>query len=491
MVKQIQTDVVIIGGGVIGTLAARELSRYKLDVWLVEKDAEVGWGATKANSGIVHAGFHDKPGSEKAKYCVEGNALYPELCDELDVSFEQNGILMVARSPEEIPVLEQYRAQGQKNGVPGLRIVYQDELRELEPNLSASTTAALLAPTGGTVAPFELAAAAMENAVDNGVQLLAESPVEAIQREDDGFIVMTPNGNLKTRFIVNAAGLHSDTIARLFNDTSFTITPRKGEEYLFDKSIRVVNHTIFPVPNAVSKGILVIPTSEGNVMIGPTGDNVDARDDMTTTQDGFKRIFDSVHELVPSLSPSGIITQFAGVRAASDRGDFVIDYSPVSKQIVHLAGIESPGLTAAPAIALQCAALLKEAGLDLVPDPTFCGRRRPVVRFHRLPRTEQAALIEHNPSFGKIVCRCETVTEAEIVDAIQRGARTIDGVKFRVRAGAGRCQGGFCQPLVMQILSRELGIPLTAVTKRGGGSEQVLYQAKELVGRQTRENIIS
>lgn len=491
MVKQISADVVIIGGGVIGTLTARELSRYSLDVWLVEKEAEVGWGATKANSGIVHAGFHDKPGSAKAKYCVAGNALYPELCRDLDVSFEQNGILMVARSPEEEAVLETYKEQGEANGVPGLRIIGQDELRQMEPNLSPSITAGLLAPSGGTVAPFELAAAAMENAVKNGAQLLTESPVEAVHQENDRFVVTTPSAQLKARFIVNAAGLHSDTIARLFGDTSFAITPRKGEEYLFDKSIRVVSHTIFPVPNAISKGILVIPTSEGNVMIGPTGDNIDEREDITTTQHGFSRIFESAQELVPSLSPSGIITQFAGIRAACDRGDFVIGYSPVSQQVIHLAGVESPGLTAAPAIAQDCVRLLAQAGLDLLPNSSYCPQRRPVVRFHRLSRTEQAELVTDNPAYGRIICRCETVTEAEIVDAIRRGARTIDGVKFRVRAGAGRCQGGFCQPLVMQILARELGIPLTAVTKRGRGSEQVRYTSKELVGRQTHENIVS
>lgn len=478
--QEFTTDVVIIGGGVIGTAVARELSKYQVDFILVEKEAEVGWGTTKANSGIVHAGFHDKPGSQKAKYCVEGNRLYPELCEELDVSFRQNGVMMVAQNEDELPILQDFLERGKANRVPGVEIITGDEARKLEPNLSEDVIAALVAPTGGIVVPFELAAALMENALQNGGKLLTDNPVENIKIDGPNKIIQTSKATITAKYVINAAGLYGDKIANMVGDDYFSIHPRKGEEYLLDKQCGdLVNHTIFPTPTKNSKGILVIPTSEGNLMIGPTGDDIEDKEDITTTQDGFSRILSGVKHLVPKVSPGKIIAQFAGVRAACNRGDFIVEPSPNVAGFIHLAGLESPGLTAAPAIAKATIGFLKEAGLATSDKPNFQGKRRPLVRFHALSRTEQDELVQENPSYGRVICRCETVTEGEIVDAIKRGARTIDGVKFRVRAGMGRCQGGFCQPLVMQILSRELGIPLTEVTKRGGHSRQVLYRAKE------------
>ncbi|HHW72229.1 MAG TPA: NAD(P)/FAD-dependent oxidoreductase [Firmicutes bacterium] len=479
-----RVQVAIVGGGIVGTLTARELARYELDVLLLEKEAEVGWGTTKANSGIVHAGIHEEPGTLKAKYCFPGNQMYPKLCEELDVSFRQNGILVVALSEEEMDTVRMYYQRGLKRGVP-VRLLTREEVLAQEPNLNPEVVGAVFAPEGGAVMPFELAAAAMENAVANGVQLMVDSPVINAWAEGEQKYLETPTHVIEADVVINAAGLFADDIARMFGDDSFSILPRKGEEYLFDAQLEgMVHSTLFPVPRSkTSKGILVIPTADGNLMIGPTSDDMPVKDDIGTTAEAFERIFSESRRMVPGLDPRKIITQFAGVRAASDRGDFVIEFSPKVPGLLHLAGIESPGLTAAPAIAADVPKMLQEYGLNLVPKSGFEPRREKVVRFRLLSREEQDELIRQNPAYGRMVCRCETVTEAEIVDAIKRGARTLDGVKFRTRAGAGRCQSGFCQPVIMSILSRELGIPMEQVSKRGAGTEQVNFKAKELLGK--------
>jgi len=479
--KTLTVDVAIVGGGIIGTAVARELSKYQVNVLVVEKEAEVGWGTTKANSGIVHAGFHEEPGTLKAKYCFPGNQMYPKLCEELDVCFKQNGILMVARTDEEWEIVQKYYQRGKDRGVP-VELLNPEQALALEPALNPEIKGALHAPNGGAVMPFELAAALMENALQNGAQLLTDAPVVAAGLEGDKKILETEGYRIEAKVVINAAGLFADDLARMFGDDYFSIKPRKGEEYLFDLDTKdLVTRTIFPVPTKVSKGILVIPTAEGNLMIGPTGDNIDDKEDLKTTRYGFSRILEGARSLVPGINPRKIIAQFAGVRAASDRGDFIVELSPNIPGLIHLAGMESPGLTAAPAIAVDAVKLVEEAGLKLVPKEDFEPRRKPMVRFRSLSHEERERLIQENPLYGRIICRCESVTEGEIVDAIHRGARTLDGIKFRARAGAGRCQGGFCQPLVMAIIARELGIPLEEVTKRGRGSEPVLYHAKELL----------
>jgi glycerol-3-phosphate dehydrogenase len=478
--EALATQVVIVGGGIIGTAVARELSRYKLDVLLLEAEAEVGWGTTKANSGIVHGGFHEEPGTLKAKYCFPGNQMYPQLCEELNVSFKQNGILMVGRTDEEMETVRSYYERGRERGV-NLQLLSKQELMEQEPNLDKEIAGALFAPEGGAVMPFELAAALMENAVQNGVRFEVNTEVIHAWSEGGRKFLETEEKIIEAEYVINAAGLFSDDLARMFGDDYFSIRPRKGEEYIFDLSVKdLVKSTVFPVPGKISKGILVIPTAVGNLMMGPTGDNVEEKEDLGTSQDGFDRVFEGAKSLVPSLDPRKIIAQFAGVRAASDRGDFIVELSPNVPGLVHLAGIESPGLTAAPAIAADVPRLLREAGLELEAKEDFNPRRAGVIRFQTLSREEQDQLVQADPSFGRIICRCESITEGEIVDAIHRGARTLDGIKFRVRAGAGRCQGGFCQPLITQILSRELEIPVTQVTKAGPGSEQVRFEAKEL-----------
>lgn len=482
--EMLQAQVVIVGGGIIGTATARELSRYNIDVLLLEAEPEVGWGTTKANSGIVHGGFHEEPGTLKAKYCFPGNQMYPQMCEELDVCFKQNGILMVGRTPEEMETVQEYYKRGKERGV-NLKLLSQEELLEQEPNLDPSITGALYAPEGGSIMPFELAAALMENAVQNGARYEVNAEVIGAWVEDGKKYLETADKVVQADYVINAAGLFSDDLARMFGDDYFSIRPRKGEEYIFDLSVKdVVKSTIFPVPGKVSKGILVIPTAAGNLMMGPTGDNIDDKEDLGTSQDGFDRVFDGAKSLVPSLDPRKIIAQFAGVRAASDRGDFIVELSPNVPGLIHLAGIESPGLTAAPAIAADVPRLLREAGLELEEKADFNPRRTDVIRFQELSREEQDKLVKEDPRFGRIICRCESITEGEIVDAIHRGARTLDGIKFRTRAGAGRCQGGFCQPFITQILSRELGVPVTEVTKAGPGSEQVMYEAKELSDRE-------
>lgn len=474
-------QVAIVGGGIMGTAVARELSKYKLDILVIEAEPEVGWGTTKANSGIVHGGFHEEPGTLKAKYCLPGNQMYPQLCEELDVCFKRNGIMLVARNEEEMETVRAYYERGRERGV-NVRLLSKEEVFAQEPNLDPGIVGALYAPEGGSVMPFELAAALMENAIHNGAKLLVDNPVINAWSEGEKKYLETPTTIIDADVVINAAGLFSDDLARMFGDDYFSIHPRKGEEYLFDLSLQgLVNSTIFPVPGRLSKGILVIPTAAGNIMMGPTGDNVDCKEDLGTTHDGFERIFAGAKSLVPSLDPRKIIAQFAGVRAASNRGDFIVEFSPSVPGLLHLAGIESPGLTAAPAIAADVPRMLVEAGYKLELKENFQPRRANVIRFNELSREEQDALVQRDARYGRIICRCETITEGEIVDAIHRGARTLDGIKFRARAMAGRCQGGFCQPFIMQILSRELGIPLSQVTKGAQGSEQIKFKAKELL----------
>ncbi|NLV92824.1 MAG: NAD(P)/FAD-dependent oxidoreductase [Firmicutes bacterium] len=483
-------DVAIIGGGIVGTAVLYELSQYRLRLALIEKNAEVGWGATKANSGIVHGGFHDDPNTWKGKLCIRGNQKFPELAKKLDVGFRQNGILMVAFSEEDLPVLEQHLERGKLNQVPGIRIISREEALALEPNLSEDVIAALYAPEGGIVNPFEMAIAFSEVAQANGAALFTDTTVIGLEDESDRIRIVTDKGVIYARYVINAAGLYADEVARFVGDTSFTITPRKGEEYLMDKRVGdLVHRTIFPTPSPKSKGILVIPTAEGNLMIGPTALELPDKEALDTTASGFEEIVTSVRRIVPRINSRDIITSFVGLRAASDRGDFILEPSSKTPRLIHAAGIESPGLTAAPAIAEVLTELLVEAGLELEENPEAVDSRRPFPRFHAMDNEERAKLIASDPSFGHIICRCETITEGEIVEAIKRGARTVDGIKFRTRAGMGRCQGGFCQPLVIAILARELGVDPTEITKRGPGSEILLEPVRK--GLASDDNVSS
>jgi glycerol-3-phosphate dehydrogenase len=464
-------DVAIIGGGVIGCAIARALSRFHLRTILIEKECEVGFGTSKSNSGIIHAGHNGATGTLKGELEWAGNQMWDKLHDELDFGFHRNGELMVAMSDEQVPTLEHFLKQGVDRGVTGLEIWDGARVRREEPALSDDIVAALAAPTAGVVNPYEVCFSLIENACQNGVELLVDAPVHAIRRDGDGdFDIVTPQRLVHARFVVNAAGLFSDEIARMAGAGGFAIRPRKGEEYLLDKRLKgLVTRTIFPCPTPQSKGILVIPTYDGTLMIGPTAGFIDDKNDRSTSAAGSEEIFSAVRRFVPGISERDCIAEFAGLRAVVEGDDFIIAPSQ-QKGFVNCAGIQSPGLTAAPAIAERIVSILRDEGLDMVEDEAFEPRVVKRVRFATLPLDEQVRLAAEDHRFGRIGCRCEQISEREIIDAIHAGARTLDGIKFRTRAGMGRCQGGFCSWRSMQLLSSELGIPITAVTKRGGNT---------------------
>jgi len=457
-------DVAIIGGGVIGCAIARELSRYRLRTVVLEMCEEVGFGTTKTNSGIIHAGHHSSPDTLKGRLVVRGNELFDELFDELNFGFARIGELVVARDQEDMKVLEDLQNQGEAKGVPGLEMWDQHRLRREEPNLSHKLIAALHAPSAGVINPYEFAFALIENAMENGVELKINSPVEKIQTGKNGITLHIPGEKIQTRFALNCAGIFADEIARMAGLNDFRIHPRKGEEYMLDKRLMgLVRKLIFPVPGANSKGILIIPTYNGTMMVGPTAEDTDDRWDMSTSIEGAEQVFASVSQICPS------ITEFAGLRAVSSTDDFII--GPTRKKgFINVAGIQSPGLTSAPAIAEYVCEILKDEGLDLAPRKNFKPQVPGPPRFATMNLEDQQQLIKLDPRFGKVVCRCELVTEAEIHNAIDHGGRTLDGIKFRSRAGMGRCQGGFCTTRCMDILAERLGVSFDKITKRGGDS---------------------
>ncbi|AEE90760.1 FAD dependent oxidoreductase [Tepidanaerobacter acetatoxydans Re1] len=478
-------DIVIIGAGVTGCSIARELSRYDINITLVEKEEDVACGTSKANSAVVHAGFDATPGTWKAKLNVAGNKLYPALCEELDVPFKMNGSLVVAVNEEEVNALDELLKKGKTNGVNPLRIIGKDELHALEPNLNPDARAALDAPTGGLVCPYELTIALAENANQNGVKFWLNAPVTDIEVMGDYcFLVKTPKGNIKTKYVINAAGLFADEISKMAGAEEYTITPRKGEYLIFDKQFgNMVKKAIFPTPTKISKGILVCPTVDGNIFIGPNSNDIEDKYDTSVNAAGIEEIISGGRKLVPNLPLKNVITSFAGLRAVSNTNDFIIEASKLVKGFINVGGIQSPGLTSAPAIALMVKDILQEAGLDLKKKKDFIPHRPKKYRFRELGSEERRKLIEQNSAFGHVICRCETVTEAEIIDAIRRpvGARSIDAVKRRTRAGMGRCQGGFCSPRVLEILTKELGADPLEITKKGPGSNMLVGRIKEFL----------
>ncbi len=455
-------DVAVIGGGVSGCAIVRELSRFNLRIVLIERCAEVGFGTTKTNS---------PADSLKGRLAVRGNELFDKLREELNFGFRRIGEVVVARDKEEIPILEQLLRQGEERGVPGLEIWDRKRLRREEPNLSHKLVAALYAPSAGVINPYEFAFALIENAVENGVELLVEAQVQGIKvREGGGMTVELPGASLDSRFVINAAGVFSDQVARMVGLEDFTIHPRKGEEFMLDKRLRgLVQRLIFPVPSKKTKGTLIIPTFDGTLMVGPTAQDTEDRYDLATSAEGAGKVFDFVRKICPAISPRDVITEFAGLRAVSSTNDFIIGPTAV-KGFINVAGIQSPGLTASPAIAEYVRDLLAEEGLELAPKRRFRRYLEGPPRFAAMELEERRRAIASNPLFARVVCRCELVTEAEIHDAIDHGARTLDGIKFRSRAGMGRCQGGFCTSRCMEILTRRTRTDLTSITKRGGGS---------------------
>ncbi len=485
--QTIKADVVIVGAGVTGAAIARELSRYDLQVVVLEKEADVGaGGSSKANTAIVHAGYDAPPGTWKAKLNVRGVELYDQMCGELEVPYKKTGTLVVAVAEDQVAHLEDLLERGRINGVPELEIIGRERLLQMEPHINPEAVAALYAPGAGIVNPFELTVALAENAVMNGVQVFLSQPVTDIVVEGGRVKeVLTPGYRVETSFVINAAGLYADEIARMVGLDDYYIVPRKGEYYVFDKRFgNLVNRPLFPVPTEVSKGILVTPTADGNIMIGPNAQNIEDKEDTATTTEGLEEVLAGALSVVPDLPLRHRITTYAGLRnVAMPSNDFVLGPVPEVKGFINAGGIQSPGLTAAPAIAEVILNYLAEEGLKLVPKASFNPERKAIRRFLDMSVEERREAIAQNPAYAQIVCRCETVTEAEIVQAIHRPipATTVDAVKRRTRAGTGRCQGGFCTPRVMALLVRELGIPWEEVTKKGGASRYVVGETKDLL----------
>ncbi|MBC7261875.1 MAG: NAD(P)/FAD-dependent oxidoreductase [Chloroflexi bacterium] len=475
-------DVIIVGGGVVGCFIARALSRYKLRVLLLERESDVCSGTSKANTAIVHAGYDAKPGTLKAALNLVGNRAYDQVCAELDVPFQRCGTYVVALTDDDLRTLDDLYRRGVQNGVTGMRIISGEEMRRIEPLVNPETRGALYAATGGIVDPFLLTIAAAENAVLNGVHLRLETEVTDLIRQNGRIAgVKTNQGQIFGRFVINAAGLHADQLMAKAGLQGFTITPRKGEYYVFDREKSRVHAVLFPCPTPISKGILVTPTTHGNTLIGPNAVDISNKEDLSVTPQGLEEVFAGAQRLVPTLDRRDVIAVFAGLRASGSTGDFLIEAPAQAPGLINVAGIESPGLTAAPAIAEFVVQLLRECGLKLVEKPDYNPIRRAPPRFSELSRQEQALLIAKDARYGRIVCRCETVTEGEIVAAIHAPvpARTYDALKRRTRLGAGRCQGGFDTPRVIHVLARELGLPPTAITKKGPGSEFVVRETKD------------
>lgn len=465
-------DVVVIGGGIVGTAVLRELSKYDLKCILVEKEPDLAMGTTKANSAILHAGFDAPTGSLKAITNVRGNKLYHELEQELDLDIKWTGSLVAATTDEEMATLQELLERGKANGVEGLKILSREEVLQKEKNLT-SVKGALWAPSAGVCWPFGAALAFARCAVQNGAEVMRDCRVLGFIKEDGRITgVETSQGVIKTKYVVNAAGVYADEIAKLAGDESFTITPRKGEYILFDKTAcsSLVFGVVFPTPTKKSKGILVCTTTHGNTFIGPNAQDMEDKEDHAVTAEGMNEIIASARKLIPNLPMGAAITEFSGLRAVSSTGDFIIGASAVVG-LYNAAGMQSPGLTAAPAVAEMLAeAIVKDSGAQAKADFKAELPKKPV--FNRLNWDKQAELIKENSLYGRVICRCETITEAEIVEAIHEscGARTVDGVKRRTRAGMGRCQGGFCGPRVTQILARELNIPVPEVLKERADS---------------------
>ena len=465
-------DSVIIGGGVIGCAVARELSRYRGKFLLVERDNDVCTGTSKANSAIIHAGFDAENGSLMAKFNVKGNEMMDKVAEELDVPFKRNTAMVLCFEEENLPKLSELYERGVKNGVPDLRILTGDEAKEIEPNLNDSVCGALLAPTSGIVCPFELTLGFAENAADNGVEFSFGSGVKNIERNNESFTLTLENGNIiEAKIVVNCAGVYSDDIHNMVCDDKIEVKPRRGEYIICDKSVGdLVSTTLFQLPTALGKGILVSPTVHGNLLLGPTADDTDDKEGIDTTANGLSDVLKFAAKSVKTLPNRQAITSFSGLRAHSPKHEFILGESSVSG-FFDCAAIESPGLSSSPAIGEYTAGLVAEK-LGAEKKDDFNPIRKGLKKPNEMSFEQRAELINENPAYGNIICRCETVSEGEIIASINRtlGATTLDGVKRRTRAGMGRCQSGFCSPRVMEILARELHLDLDDINKNEKGS---------------------
>ena len=467
-------DVLIAGAGVTGAMIARELSRYQLRVCLVDKENDVATGASKANSGIIHGGYDPVPGTLKAKLNTQGVPLLFEAAKMLNVPHRNNGSLVCAFSEEENPVIDMLYARGMENGIHGLEVVSGDRAREIEPMLSIQVTKALHITNSGIICPYELTIAATGNAMDNGVDFIRNFEIEIIDSTVDGFVVTSRDRrSIEADWVINCAGGYADRIAEMAGDKFYEIIPRAGEYLLLDKTEGTkATHTIFQTPGKDGKGILVTPTMHGNLLTGPTAVQVEAADSTETTAVNMETVQRLAAKSVPSVNFRQVITSFSGVRSSVKGGDFIIQMSDKVDRFLHVAAIDSPGLTCCVSIAKYAVELLAGAGLRLTEKENWNGTREDTHAFRRMDFEGKDKFIKQNPAYGKIVCRCETVTEGEIIDALTRNpvAVDMDGVKRRTRSGMGRCQGGFCSSYVIKLISRYTGVDMTQVTKNGGSS---------------------
>lgn len=477
----IMYDVMIIGAGVSGSAIARELSRYQATICVLEKEEDVCCGASKANSGIVHAGYDAKPGTLMAKLNVRGNELMEQLSKELDFPFQRRGSLVVCLNKEDMPKLEELYERGIRNGVKELRILNREEVFKMEENVSDEVVAALYAPSAGIVCPFGMNIALAENANVNGVEFCFDTKVLDIRKTRNGYELKTTKGIFQTRYIVNAAGVYADQLHNMVSEKKIHITARRGDYCLLDKSVgNHVGRTIFALPGKLGKGVLVTPTVHGNVIVGPSAVDVEDKDAVSTTRDGLDAVIAKAGMNVKNLPIRQIITSFAGLRAHEEGHEFIIKEVEDAKGFIDCAGIESPGLTSCPAIGEMVAEMLKEK-MHLEEKTDFVATRKGILNPNELTLEERNELIKKNPAYGSIICRCEMISEGEIIDAIRRplGAKSLDGVKRRTRTGMGRCQSGFCSPKTMEILARELGVNRFEITKSGGNSQLVVGRNKE------------
>ena len=472
-------DLIIVGGGVCGCSLLYDVSRYKISALLLEKENDVACGSSKANSGIVHAGYDPKPGTGMARFNIEGNVLVEKLSADLDIPYKKIGSLVVGFDEADRQTIEELLERGNKNGVPGLRIISGEELFRIEPNLSREVVCALYAPSAGIVSPWELALIQAECAVQGGAKVEFDCEVKSIRKEGDGFTVTTNKGDFSARYVVNAAGVHSDTISRMVESEFFTITPKSGEYFILDTTeISIVNTVVFPCPSKLGKGVLVSPTIHGNIIVGPDSKDF-TKEDFSTTAAGLDYVRKNALQSVPSVNLRASIRNFSGIRADAGLDDFIIGESKETPGFFNMAGIKSPGLTSSPAIAQEVVKLLHGKGLSKEPNPNFVAKRH-VIRFKELNEAEKSRVIRENPLYGTIVCRCQTVTEGEIVDALNRPLppRSLDALKRRCNPGMGRCQGGFCSPKVLALIAKHFNIQPEEVMQDKKGTYIVTGETK-------------
>ena len=474
-------DVIIIGAGVSGAAIARELSKYQLKCCVLEKEEDVCCGTSKANSAIIHAGYDAANGSIMAKMNVEGNALMTELAEELDIPFQRNGSLVLCLGKENMPGLQKLYQNGIANGVPGLQILKREEVLEMEPNVSEKVHAALYAPTAGIICPFQLNIALAENANENGVEFQFDTEVISVEKRESGFLLKTNQGDFITDYVINAAGVYADKFHNMVSEKKIHIMPRRGEYLLLDKMAgNHVSKTIFSLPSKLGKGVLVTPTIHGNLLVGPTADDVGDKEEVCTSAKGLEQVISKAGMSVKNLPLKQVITSFAGLRAHEEGHEFILGEIEDAPGFIDCAGIESPGLSSCPAIGKYIAELMKEK-MGLQYKDNYTSSRKGILNPSELSKEERNKLIKESPAYGNMICRCEMITEGEIIDAINRplGAKSLDGVKRRTRAGMGRCQGGFCSPKVMELIAREQGVDITEITKSGGQSKLIAGVNKE------------